>query len=251
MPAPDYSTTALGTLVSMYNDAAFELQRPMINRFADRKTAERRTAAIREELKGQRVEKDTHRDYPREADGVKTVGLIEITPNPTMAAAVIAAEQSLGHHGPKDRDKGVLNEAVKDAIAEQSDKTPPAAQPERWRQPKKWPAGKTAYRPRPGSLQAEAYALLTQPGGILVEAFSDAMKAKCKPGVKNWDLTVLWSNITYTLCSGHGYGAEFDGARVWLIVPRDERDPVHKGLSPAQKMAAAKALADLAKKEGV
>jgi hypothetical protein len=100
----------------------------------------------------------------------------------------------------------------------------------RWRKPKKTPASKVAYRPRAGSLQERMYTLLTQCGpdgerGITVEEFCDFMaKAGAKPTMTKHEQT--WSNLGYLFVSLRGYGLEFDGSRIWLLVPKEERDAV-------------------------
>lgn len=128
-------------------------------------------------------------------------------------------------------------QAAKDAIAATRDKTPTPAVTgagPRWRKPKRSNPSKTAYRPRAGSLQELMYKLLTQEGeqgfGVTVEEFCATMEnAGAKPTMTKHEQT--WSNLGYLFVSLRGYGLEFDGSRIWLIVPKDERDaqPPKKG----------------------
>ena len=92
-----------------------------------------------------------------------------------------------------------------------------------------------AYRPRVGSLQERMYNLLTRPNpdgstGPTVEEFcEDQRAAGAATTMLKHEQT--WSNLGYLFVSLRGYGLEFDGSRIWLLVPKDERDaqPPKKG----------------------
>lgn len=102
---------------------------------------------------------------------------------------------------------------------------------ERWRTPKSRPASKVCYKPRAGSKQAKAYELLTRKGGIKVEDFCSEM-SKLDTAGKNtteWkEPGTIWGGLNYLFVSQKGYGLEFDGERIKLIIGAEERDPSSK-----------------------
>lgn len=110
----------------------------------------------------------------------------------------------------------------------------PATKVERWRTPKSRPASKICYKPRPGSKQAKAYELLTQDESILVEDFCSEM-SKLDTSGKNsteWkEPGTIWGGLNYLFVTQKGYGLEFDGERIRLIIGEEERDPSSKAAS--------------------
>ena len=278
-------------LVSLYNDAAAELGRDPVKRFSDRKTAERRVAAIRDELAGYRA-------------SIKVVGEIEITPNPVVATVVIAASEvgmmkptnilvasgaenyldhpdaryavkvegrdeshlvrgagpptesawpltvvDLGNPGSSPLSGKVIQTTVNTVtltVPPTADSTPlpaPAAKPERWRRPKRCEPGPVAYKPRAGSKQAVMYDLLTLAPRVSLERVCETMLAH-GGSERSWVPEKVWGELSFVLATQKGYGLDFDGTTIQLLIPADERS-MDKGPTPAQKAAAAAALGAL------
>lgn len=99
------------------------------------------------------------------------------------------------------------------------------AQPgkEVWRRVKHEAAQKVAYRPLEGSVQAGLYDLLTAEGGMTMEEYCDKARQ-----LKTRDATLftppqVWGALRYLFVTKRGYGLDFDGSRIRLVLPADER----------------------------
>lgn len=193
----DVTTLTTARILELYNQLAFELGKPEVKRFSSRTTGESRLVGIadaaREARKGKGLLNETdQRQVKQEAEMRKAEQKPAPAPTPKPTPAPTA---------------------------------PVAAGAPRWARPKKEPAAKIAYKPRPGSSQAIMYDALTQPGGIDIEQFCEAMKAA---GIKDKTLhspPSVWSCLRYLFVTSKGYGLTFDGRNIGLVVPKDERDP--------------------------
>lgn len=219
----DVTTLSTARILELYNQLAFELDKPQVKRFATRPKAEGRLIGIADEArqKGKATKQglmfqgklDEHQQAKSKG---KTVTAADVFDNPTGW---------LGN-GSKP--------AEKPAPASTPAPTPaptaaPAAGTARWAKPKKEPASKIAYRPRPGSSQAMMYGLLARPEGIDIQDFCDIMKGE---GIKDKTLHTppsVWSCLRYLFVTSKGYGLSFDGSRIRLLVPADERDAAGSG----------------------
>ncbi len=97
-----------------------------------------------------------------------------------------------------------------------------------WRRAKHENPSKVAYRPEAGTVQGELYALLTREGGILMEDYCEAAKQ-----IKTKDATLftpssVWGALRYLFVTKRGYGLDFDGQKLQLLVPADERQSSRK-----------------------
>lgn len=107
--------------------------------------------------------------------------------------------------------------------APQRASTPPlAGKKPRWAASKSEPPGAKAYRPKPGTSQAQIYDLLTNPAGTDIEWFCSEMNKALKQGTSPWTPSNAWSGLRYLFCHLKGYGLKFDGRLLWLIVPKEE-----------------------------
>lgn len=112
---------------------------------------------------------------------------------------------------------------VKPAPAPKKARQPVAEGREVWRRAKREPAQKVAYRPLPGSVQDGLYVLLTAEGGMTMEDYCAGAKL-----LKTRDGTLftppqVWGALRYLFVTKRGYGLDFDGKRIRLLVPADER----------------------------
>ena len=97
-----------------------------------------------------------------------------------------------------------------------------------WRRAKHENASKVAYRPLDGTVQGELYKLLTREGGIPMEEYCEAAKQ-----IKTKDATLftpssVWGALRYLFVTNRGYGLDFDGTKLALLVPNDERQSSRK-----------------------
>lgn len=97
---------------------------------------------------------------------------------------------------------------------------------DRWRKPKHTDPAKVCWKPRAGTKQDKAYQLLTQPGGIDVDEFCRRMSALDKSGknTTEWcDPRYLWGALSYLFVTQKGYGLDFDGRIIRLLIAKEER----------------------------
>lgn len=199
----DFSTVTMADLRTTYNNAADELGMTSVKKFADRETAVRRVTQIMKQLEEQQ----------------RTAKLPE-----DASSGVVAP--------PVERLQAAVREAI-DApppVTTPAVAAAPAPKPEAWRKPKHLNASKVAYRPRADSVQARQYALLTQEGGITLEAFCAAGPSTGTKDKSFLSPAGVWSGLNYLFVSLKGYGLDFDGTHIRLLVPGDEREqPAKKG----------------------
>lgn len=229
------STLATSDIVATYNELAFELGEPSVNRFANRSKAESRLVAVADRHAAMLrnrcgteapvgaaepvtlVQKHT-------ADGASV--LVKPTQDPVLVSQTITPSAD-GHSVTVDTQVTVqLDGSDKAQIkAEAAARTPVAEGAPRWAKPKQEAASKTAYRPRPNSSQQRMYDMLTrEPNGIDIEEFCAAMKDE---GDKTLHQpSTVWSCLRYLFVTSKGYGLNFDGHNLRLIVPQDEREAI-------------------------
>lgn len=239
----DYAPIAISeqpmvNLLTLYNLVSANLGRGRVKRFADAKTAVKRTWAIlvewanqpadefemsAEELAGQKA-RQTERFVM--ADGGDAMA---IQPNPQLRPFQKEALDAIGNNTvavtfKKDTGKALLSEQLITAAALAKASAP--AKAPRWARPKREEAAKIAYRPKADTVQAFMYGLLTTTGGVTMEVFCSLMK---QHGTKDQTLytpSMVWSALRYLFVSLRGYGLAFDGTKLSLLVPADERDAV-------------------------
>lgn len=199
-------------LVELYNLVSANLGRGRVKRFATPAAGVKRTWKLLEEYEAE----------------------WEALDNPSM----LEAPEDLEDPQPKDPEpkqkKAQLSASEKAAIKQEASDRKAAGEGskvERWRTPKRREPSKVCYKPRPGSKQAVAYELLTRKGGIRVEDFCSEM-SKLDTSGKNtteWkEPGTIWGGLNYLFVSQKGYGLEFDGERIRLIIGAEERDPSSK-----------------------
>jgi hypothetical protein len=125
---------------------------------------------------------------------------------------------------------GDTKAAIKSTDAHQPPTPPVASTPrELWRRAKTIKPSKISYRPKAGSVQAQMYTLLTATPPVTIEAFCAAMPAT---GTKDKVFLTpprAWSRLNYLFVTQKGYGLDFDGTHIRLLVPTDERDALPRG----------------------
>jgi hypothetical protein len=113
--------------------------------------------------------------------------------------------------------------ASANAAAKAKAKTSGGSTKELWRKVKEEAPSKVAYRPKEGSVQDGLYKLLTKLEPMTMEAYCEGAKK-----LKTRDATLftpaqVWGALRYLFVTKRGYGLKFDGTRIWLVVPADER----------------------------
>lgn len=198
-------------LVRMYNELQFELGSDAeVARFADTKSAIRRTWAKLVE-------------YAQAKPETQMKGSVKAADAPHPAIKSITSTQPAAPA--KERLKASAAAAVKAKPV-----TAPATEKKAvWRRAKNENAGKTAYRPEAGTVQAQLYDILTrEPGGILMEDYcAAAQKVKTKDATL-FTPSSVWGALRYLFVTNRGYGLDFDGAKLKLLVPTDERQSSRK-----------------------
>lgn len=194
--ALDDPTVTSPGLLEVYNLVSSNLGRGRVKRFADLASARRRTWAILEEY-----------------DAQGPAGAEEA---PKKAASKPKAEPvQLSKE-----EKASIKQEAADRKASTSTTTV-----ERWRTPKRREPSKRCYMPRPGSKQDVAYKLLTQEGGIRVEDLCTEMSKLDKAGKNSTEWKepgTIWGSLNYLFVTQKGYGLDFDGERIRLLVGKDE-----------------------------
>lgn len=229
----DFTNVPTAELVATHNECAEALGINPVKKFSDRATAEKRTRFVLSQILPAK-RPGRFREEPALPGGAKALEAkkadMDVKPPPprkmTDAEANAAAQKNsaaIRGEAPESADP-TTDPAVAPLVAHLlANKKAPAGP--RWRKPKKVAPSKIAYRPKPNSLQQQMYNMLTAPGGVTVEAFCAAMEAAgAKPTMTRPEQT--WSNLGYLFVSLRGYGLEFDGQRIWLLVPADERDAI-------------------------
>lgn len=183
-------------LVTLYNLVSANLGRGRVNRFATPAAGVKRTWKLLEEY---------------EAEG--PAGAEEA---PKKEAAKPKAQKP----------KAELSEQEKAGIKEEAQSRKASTSTvERWRTPKRREPSKRCYMPRPGSKQDTAYKLLTQEGGIRVEDFCAKMSALDTSGknTTEWkEPGTVWGGLNYLFVTQKGYGLDFDGERIRLLIGQEE-----------------------------
>lgn len=195
----DVSTLSTARIVELYNQLAFELGENTVSRFATRPKAEGRLIGIA----------DRHR---------------LAHPKPVKGADDLMFQGKLDKHQ-KAKQEPAPAPKPSPAPAPAALVAPGAV---RWAKAKREEPAKIAYKPRPGSSQAKMYDLLARPEGVDIQDFCDIMKGE---GIKDKTLHTppsVWSCLRYLFVTSKGYGLSFDGSRLQLLVPKDEREPVGK-----------------------
>lgn len=207
-----------GQLLELYNLVSSNLGRGRVKRFADTKTAVRRTWGILQDYV-QTVESERAEYLARQFSKLPEDIRKDVTSGavPLEAAVNEFERQQTQVEKPQPKSEALLQQI---AAARQE----PAPKAELWRRPKHENPAKTAYRPRPGSLQATMYDLLVTPGGIQVETFCAAVKATGTKDKTLFTPSNVWAAMRYLYAANRGYGLDFDGERLQLIVPKDERE---------------------------
>jgi hypothetical protein len=204
-------------LLAQYNTWAAELGEPTVSRFADNAVARRRTLALWHRVAAARKAAggDTNTPHIKAVhDGAKANHFVL---NPTGQAAVKAARTATNaaHSEAKAAVEAMARGEQPRVIVEASTRV------EAWRKPKSVKPGRRAYLPRPGSKQARMYELV-KGEGTTPEAFADAMNAL---NAGKWTAQTVWGSLTYLFCKLRGYGLEFDGTTIRLVIPKEEQVP--------------------------
>lgn len=222
-------------LVAAHNACAAMLGSTPVNKFKDRATAERRTAFLLSQVNPEKRPAPFNEPLPggaKQLDAMKGDVRAKDAPHPMIKSITSTSGPAIQPRDAVDPDLSMARKAMgKEPLPPTKDATPTppvADKAARWRKPKTTQPSKVAYRPRAGSLQDRMYKLLTQIGpqgerGVTVEEFcADMEAAGAAPTMLKHEQT--WSNLGYLFVSQKGYGLEFDGMRIWLLVPKDERD---------------------------
>lgn len=216
----DVTSLSTARIVELYNQLAFELDEDPVKRFATRPKAEGRLIAIA----------DRHRlahPKPAKKDDLMFQGKLAEHKQASELDDPDVKAMMATNGGIAPAPKTVKESpapAPKPSPAP-APAAPAAAGTPRWARPKDERPAKIAYKPRPGSSQAQMYDLLTQPGGIDINKFCAAM---VKAGIKDKTLHTppsVWSCLRYLFVTSKGYGLSFDGTHIQLLVPKDEREP--------------------------
>ena len=177
-----------GQMVALYNATAAELNTGLnpVNRFATKEAAVKRLMANITDLWELRRETAKAK--------AKSVPAAKITANANAAAKKV--REAKASTGPRK---------------------------ELWRRVKEEKVSKVAYRPKEGSVQDGLYKLLTKLEPMTMEAYCEGAKQ-----LKTRDATLftpaqVWGALRYLFVTKRGYGLKFDGTRIWLVVPADER----------------------------
>lgn len=190
-------------IIRLYNDMAFEMGETAVNRFATRGKAESRLIGMSDRYNEWLAKRPQAQKVEPEA--------------PVVIEAVAPVEAPAVQLTDTDTQQVKAEAATRRAA-------PVEAGSPRWARAKYEAPAKVAYRPRAGSSQAVMYSLLTRPNGIDIHDFCEEMK-QFRDKTLHQPATV-WSCLRYLFVTSKGYGLNFDGQRISLIVPADERDAV-------------------------
>lgn len=177
-------------LVEIYNKAAKQLGVSSVNRFADRKSAEKRVAKILKEVE------------VRGGRSAETARSVRTTPaeKPAKAKATTTSKSKPKAGG-----------------------TRVAGSPRPYRDKLRNPA-KVAYKPLPGTIQDQIVAKLKSAGakGLSVEDTCKFLNG-IRRGAKPITVSTVWTELAYILCDKRGYGLEAKDGRLILKEPNDVR----------------------------
>lgn len=213
-PAIVLSNLSTPELLELYNCVAGNIGKGRVNRFADRSKAIARTWAILEQYEAWL--KESADDFEAtEEELAQQKGRAPVEEAPPAPKA--------------DKPKVELPPEDKAQIAaearDRKETKAPATKVERWRTPKRREPSKRCYMPRPGSKQDKAYQLLTQEGGIRVEDFCAKMRALDTAGKNSTEWKepgTIWGGLNYLFVTQKGYGLDFDGERIRLLIGAEE-----------------------------
>lgn len=205
-------------LLELYNLVSSNLGRGRVKRFADTKSAIRRTWTILQEYDAQDEGGDPALVRDNGEKVVDTKGAVTLSESDK---AQIASEAASRPPAPK-------SEQLLQAAAAARKEPTTGGRGNIWRRAKHENVSKVAYRPEAGTVQGELYALLTRPGGITMEDYCEAAQK-----IKTKDATLftpssVWGALRYLFVTNRGYGLNFDGTKLQLIVPQDERQSSRK-----------------------
>lgn len=245
-------------LLAIYNLVSANLGAGRVKRFSDAKAAQRRTWARLSEFDALRAaeaavtvaDEGQHDDLQSEPEmqayekGSRPTNQAHPMEPPTVQLNSEPGRLHRTGQEPIKQHTATLSQADIDQISsEAASRKPATAQPlseqliaaaaaarkapgtktELWRRPKHEKAAKVAYRPKDGTIQATMYGLLTRPGGILVEEFCTIVEATGTRDKTLFTPSNVWAAMRYLYVASRGYGLDFDGQRLALIVPADER----------------------------
>jgi hypothetical protein len=220
-----------GQLLELYNLVSSNLGRGRVKRFADTKSAIRRTWAILQEYAVQPEEGaeiiepgdprwDESKTHALVRDNGETVtdtkGAVTLTDTDKAQVASEAADRKT--------DELPKSEQLLQAAAAARREPTTSRRGNIWRRAKHEDAARTAYRPRPGSLQRVMYDALTREGGITMEDFCDVVEKSGSRDKMMYNPSGVWGGLRYLFVTLRGYGLDFDGERLRLLVPKDERE---------------------------
>lgn len=230
---------SMAGLVELYNLVSSNLGRGWVKRFADTKAAIRRTWAILQEYDAQpdddfqmseeELAKQTGRPKA-EAPVLAEVGngsaVVQDTSQPNAFKvqlsdadkAQIAAEGAARKPAELPKSEQLLQAAA-------AARTAPSGRGNVWRRVKREEPSKIAYKPRPGTLQGQMYDGLTRDGGISMEDFCDLVEKSGSKDKMMYTPSGVWGGLRYLFVTLRGYGLDFDGKMLKLLVPADERAP--------------------------
>jgi hypothetical protein len=206
--ALDDSNITSSNLLELYNLVSANLGRGRVKRFADLNSARRRTWAILEEYDAQ---------GPAGAEPATKKGE---TPINESGSKLVNTGKDAFKVELSEKDKTSIKQEAADRKATTSTSTV-----ERWRTPKRREPSKRCYKPRPGSKQDAAYKLLTKEGGIRVEDLCAEMSKLDKLGKNNTEWKepgTIWGSLNYLFVAQKGYGLDFDGERIRLLIGKEE-----------------------------
>lgn len=201
-------------LLQMYNELADILGQSEVKRFSDSKTAVKRTWAMLQAYAAAKPETQM-KGHVRAADA----------PHPAIKSITSVSGPALDK---QKRQAAAADEAIKAKPVQ----PPAAAGPAKrsiWRRAKHEAAAKIAYRPEPGTVQAQLYDILTSsPDGLTMEDYcARAAQVKTKDSTL-FTPSAVWGALRYLFVTNRGYGLDFDGTRLKLLVPADERQSSRK-----------------------
>lgn len=237
-------------LVNLFNAISAELgpDYSPVKRFADKESAAVRTWIRLQDLAQKRA-KERPAPAPAKAPAADTItvtyrsvdGHTDTRKFKTVAGAARFAVERVGQHPEMGRDyaasgDGIGTVRVSGATLAELFAPRPAPAPatpredrEIWRRVKREEPEKVAYRPVPGSVQAGLYDLLTTEGGMTMEDYC-AKAAQLNTRDKTlFTPPQVWGALRYLFVTKRGYGLDFDGQRIRLLVPADERSVPAKG----------------------
>lgn len=201
-------------LIELYNLVSSNLGRGRVKRFADTKSAIRRTWTILQEYAAQ-PEDDQHDDLQDDSEMVSYENKVQLS---ETDKAQVADEAAARKPAELPKSEQLLQAAAAARAA-------PSGRGNVWRRKKREEPSKIAYKPRPGTLQGQMYDGLTREGGISMEDFCDLVEKSGSKDKMMYTPSGVWGGLRYLFVTLRGYGLDFDGNMLKLLVPGDERTP--------------------------